>query len=654
MSPVVPLNEPIVFVNVVSGRLLDADTATIGNDGTKVQLYGRDAANLPQRQWIIASAGDDCYNIVNVESGRFLDADTSTINNDGTIVQLYGKAVPAPLNRDWKLSLAQPDRFFITNAQSGRLLDADTSTLNGDATRVQLYGTDGSLMPNRQWRIMRLADYEANKPAAHSFQDAPTSLDLLIVTPFVFSALFAAFQAAKQQKGLSSLLISLTATADGHGGVLSDFPGRDHPERIKMAVEYAYRIHKVRYVMLVGDASLLPARWRYILEPPASDPNHGAWAGWHDGSYRPAELYYASLYHHGPDGVVLPSNQQGVQIASSLNGQFDTWDYSNNNKYNEQEWVHDVLVFNPDYVDGYPDLAVARVPARTLNEVQTFLAKVTAYEKAAQSPQRNFGFIADGKYPGADSDNDQVKQALPAGVAGTISSALYNQQQGQPLLPGWTVAQAGTLGQFAQTCWWISYIGHGYNQGWDFDAAKYEPVSQLTNGPNFPIVFSASCDTGAFLGNPPFGQYQDIVGQFHWFWYDTSAPPAQQISERDPNSNILDYLPKPITVPTPSPYDLTPNTADRTLACAWLFNAQGGSIAYFGEVLVCEDDKGREFETDIFATFTNLNTSRLGDLWLTAQRKYWNDNKANETDTFRHPRIYLGIMTFFGDPSLLV
>jgi hypothetical protein len=53
-------------------------------------------------------------------------------------------------------------------------------------------------------------------------------------------------------------------------------------------------------------------------------------------------------------------------------------------------------------------------------------------------------------------------------------------------------------------------------------------------------------------------------------------------------------------------------TADRTLVCAWLFNSNGGGIAYFGEFLVCEDDKGREFESDMFAAFKNLSTSRLG------------------------------------------
>jgi hypothetical protein len=38
-------------------------------------------------------------------------------------------------------------------------------------------------------------------------------------------------------------------------------------------------------------------------------------------------------------------------------------------------------------------------------------------------------------------------------------------------------------------------------------------------------------------------------------------------------------------------------------------------------------------------------------LWLSGQRKYWLNNRRSE-NVFRHPRIYLGIMTLFGDPSL--
>jgi len=653
---IVPLNEPVIIQNVVSGRLLDADLGSINADGTKVQLYGRDATNQKQRQWQIISAGGGKFNIVNIQSGRFLDADTGTIQNDGTKVQLYGSVVPAAQNRQWILNSASVgvDRLYVMNAQSLRLLDADAATLGSDGTEVQLYGFSDEMMPNRQWRIVRLKEYEDSNRAPHSFQDAPTTFDLLIVAPYVFGGLFGSYQTSKRQVGIESHLITLTAT-EGSGGILDDFSGNDHPERIKNAIEYAYRVHHAKYVMLVGDASLIPARWRFIKEPPPSDPTQGAWAGWHDGTYQPSELYYSSLYHHGAKGVILPSDQQGTLIATGLNGQFDTWDYNGDNKYNEQEWAHDVLVYNQDYVDGLPDLAVARVPARTTSEVEAFLQKVVTYESSSQvnvSNSKVFGFIADGNYPGADQDCEQVKQSVS--LQNSSMSALYNLQPGQELLPNWTQAQNSTLANFANECWWLAYVGHGSSQGWDFAVASYQQIAQLNNGPNYPIVFSASCETGQFLGNPPFGPYQDIAGNFHWFWYDTSAAPDKQIAERDASNNVIDYLLKPITVPTPSPYDLVNGTTDRTLACAWLFNANGGAIAYFGEVLVCEDDKGRDIAADLVSSLNSLLSSArtLGDVWLTAQRKYWNDNYMNETDTFRHPRIYLGIMTFFGDPSL--
>jgi Ricin-type beta-trefoil lectin domain-like len=161
MSSPIPLNEPVVIVNVASTRLLDADTGTIGQDGTRVQLFGRDATGQPQRQWLIQSAGGGSFNIVNTDSGRFLDADTGTINNDGTRVQLFGTEGSEP-NRQWRLADQGNGTFVIANAESGRVLDADTGTLNNDGTVVQLFGFDANGMPNRQWRVPRVQDFEGS------------------------------------------------------------------------------------------------------------------------------------------------------------------------------------------------------------------------------------------------------------------------------------------------------------------------------------------------------------------------------------------------------------------------------------------------------------------------------------------------------------
>jgi hypothetical protein len=539
------------------------------------------------------------------------------------------------LNRQWQFLDAGDGRVYIRNEQSGRLLDADTGSLNKDATKIQLYGTDGSTMPNRQWRVMRLSDYQTAKPVAHSFQDAPPHFDLLIVAPFAFSTLFDAFRTAKRGHAVESLLVLLTATASGRSGVVNDFPGADDPERVKRAIEYAHRVHGAKYVMLAGDASVIPCRWRFVRE--ADDPKQGAWAGWHDGTYNPSDLYYASLYHH--PGVLL-----------------DSWDANANNKYNEQQWGSQVAVsYNPDGVDGYPDVAVGRIPAHTAKDLQTYLQKVVAYEtKIVVSPgPKPFGFIADKNYGGADQMCNEVAQAIPQGYASSVSSVLFNSSSSDPLLSGWVRAGDGTLLQMTQNCWWIVYCGHGSSGGWDFSSADFGSVQALGNVSNFPIVFAAACETGRFLGNPPFGQYQDNLGRFRWFYYHTDAPPAQQIDERDVNGNVLRYVQKPLAVPTPSPDDF-PASANRTVASAWLFNGGGGGIAYFGEVVVCPDNWGHDLAKDFVAALGNssvLPIHSLGDIWLVAQQQYWNDNK-NNGDVFGAPRIYLGVMTFFGDPSL--
>jgi hypothetical protein len=99
-------------------------------------------------------------------------------------------------------------------------------------------------------------------------------------------------------------------------------------------------------------------------------------------------------------------------------------------------------------------------------------------------------------------------------------------------------------------------------------------------------LFSLLLVTPARLCNPPFGAYQDNEGHFRHFYYHKEEPPSRQIDERDPKDAVLSYVKKPLSVPPPSVYDL-PTAHDRTLACAWLFNPEGGAIAYFGEAVVC-------------------------------------------------------------------
>jgi hypothetical protein len=110
----------------------------------------------------------------------------------------------------------------------------------------------------------------------------------------------------------------------------------------------------------------------------------------------------------------------------------------------------------------------------------------------------------------------------------------------------------------------------------------------------------------------------------------------------------------PIAIPPPRALDYLSGEA-RTFAYAWLFNVnEGGAIAFFGENQVMEDPNGTIIEGYVLNEYVKGGRV-LGTIWLNAQRTYY----ANYLTTsggldanFTPPRIYLGIMELFGDPSL--
>jgi hypothetical protein len=105
-----------------------------------------------------------------------------------------------------------------------------------------------------------------------------------------------------------------------------------------------------------------------------------------------------------------------------------------------------------------------------------------------------------------------------------------------------------------------------------------------------------------------------------------------------------------MTVVPPSNYDEAYPASMPTFPGAWLFNSDGGAIAYFGETLVQPNDAGAELQGYMLSRW-NDGERTLGDIWLQAQRDYWFHN-INSGGVFTAPRIQLGIMTFYGDPTL--
>lgn len=175
---------------------------------------------------------------------------------------------------------------------------------------------------------------------------------LLIVAHESFLTDLAPLVAHKRATGVPTLLIDPTS--------LAAYSGRDDAERVKRAIFEAHHDLGLPYVLLVGDASRVPVRYRRTA---VTDKWTNAW-------YTAADhYYYANLYLHH-DAAGHPDRRSG----------FSDWDADGDGAYNEQNWADDLLRHNPDRVDAYPDVSVGRVPAHGREQVRTFVAKVLRYE----------------------------------------------------------------------------------------------------------------------------------------------------------------------------------------------------------------------------------------------------------------------------------
>ncbi len=463
------------------------------------------------------------------------------------------------------------------------------------------------------------------------FQTSVGTAKLLVVAPQAFAGVLQPLIAHKNRTGMLATLVTLES-------LRANFPGRDDPEKIKRVIASAHEKSGIRYVMFVGDASLMPVRYRQVQQIPKDAP--------HTGTYNPSELYYANLYHNHAPG---PNPVDPVGITSGR--VFDTWDQNGNGRYNEQHWHDDAVSYNPDQVDGCPDVALGRLPAHTANEVKTYVAKVIRYESEGFSPGGfgHFTFIADKGYGGSqgmcdDIIADSIARAFPK--TSVFEKLFLNCSPNEFVGAPWARGDFAAIDAATTKSWWITYLGHAgprywaiYENGRGYDDGR---VEKLSNTGVFPVVFTIGCESGMFMTYAPSESYRDQQQRRHEFvWHGESRTWDDKATGQK--------IKAPLAVPQPYAYDF-PGISNRTFACAWLVASTGGAIAFFGETLVCEDDKGHDLEKELFLRY-GAGDRVLGDLWLNGQRKYWINNRASE-NVFRHPRIYLGIMTLFGDPSL--
>ena len=147
-----------------------------------------------------------------------------------------------------------------------------------------------------------------------------------------------------------------------------------------------------------------------------------------------------------------------------------------------------------DYVqvnqDGWPDLALGVLPARTADQVAVFVKKTLAYEQALQdgSSPGSILSIADGQEPSFAKDAqafiDLFGEAYPGEVfappAGTADAA----------------SQIGTLLTEGQAL--VAYFGHGSLKMWGKDRLFTVDDAAGLGNTALPVVLNLTCLTGLY------------------------------------------------------------------------------------------------------------------------------------------------------------
>jgi hypothetical protein len=316
----------------------------------------------------------------------------------------------------------------------------------------------------------------------------------LVITSSTFAAQFDTLLSFYDYRGIPTRCYTLSY-------IDTTAAGSDQQARIREFIHEEYLDHGVEYVLLGGDAEIIPYRGFYCYVVSGS--------GYSDSNI-PADLYYSAL-----DG---------------------TWNADNDNLFGEV-----------GEEDEIPDVAIGRLTFSNAAELQRMIHKVTTYQQNPVVADLDRPLLA-GEYLwgnpltygsdylnlliGYQTYNGYVTDGIPE--TDDIDS-LYDEY-GQ-----WTKQQL--LNEINAGRSYIHHVGHAnttyamrlYNS--DITNANFSQVNGTTHG--YPIVYTHGCYCGAFdasdcilemmLGIDNFAS--GIVGnsRYGWFVEGTQDGPSQHL-----------------------------------------------------------------------------------------------------------------------------
>lgn len=391
--------------------------------------------------------------------------------------------------------------------------------------------------------------------------------------------------------------------------ILRENDGADDPERLKRFLYVLWRKREIQYVLLVGDADVLPVRYMVLdrITPAAFDY-----------AFYPSDLYYADLARK--DGSFEDWNARKEAFHAGYYGEV-------RGEKNKDDPI------NFDTIDYLPEIAVGRWPVNTVQEVEIVSNKTIHYEKGLLEGQRdNPRRIALLSVSGwVDSREALDRTASILAPEWTVQKRYYSDEKKKYETPPPTAQEVISL--LNNGVGVLCHAGHGENLLWDKSLA-FRDLEAIHNADCLPIVFSAGCHTARFATLPPYEPYVDVSGIEH------QGTDHGQVFQEPP--------------PPPAPYQKGKHNPPG-LGESLLRLGPHGAVAYIG----CNTGSQPCSLTLLEGFVAGLKHKRLGDGWNHAVAHYYEKEQLAElkpTSGWYPPSIFFQGMKFmlFGDPSLLV
>ena len=268
-----------------------------------------------------------------------------------------------------------------------------------------------------------------------TLRDPAHQADYLLIAPQSFLEAARPLVERRRSQGLEAMAVSLEAIAAQFGH------GEASGEAIRAFVAHAYQAWRrpsPRYVVLLGDSS--------------TDPR----------------------------------NFTGGSVASPLPALWTKTSYL---------WtVTDPLVAAVNGDDAVPDLAIGRLPATTVAQAETIVAKLLAWEDSGQGLDGAAALVADN--PDAAGDFEAKAQDIERSfLQGRATTEIFLGQIGNR-----DTARAQILDAFNQGLSLVSYVGHGGAAVWAGEnMLNSQDTESMQVQSRQPVVLTMNCLNGYFV-----------------------------------------------------------------------------------------------------------------------------------------------------------